>query len=821
MSCPVVAGCSSRGKVTCNWKVGPRDMTDCNSMFRIVGDRSWNNSFHVDNIDLMPVDKWVNRENECGKKASSNAFCSGSTYKYVWEVVAFRMFVSFIEWAWMKCPFQLRVAFGSDGIAFWDLDKDGNTVPCVRHESFTPFQNADLTRFNPMYPNQWIRDEQSLGPMSAIRPNVWQTESWQTIKCNDTQRGIICFDDKFWISHYFNCIVEKGTLDKADFADWWWELWCVPVRIERMDYLEFLLSRAKCGNNVCYKQNMKDIPCKLVSCHFKVQGAENDATEIEYYVDKKGKVVKKKPKDMLSEVPTPKPCFEVCQVNPTPCPPPSIVCKDYIEKLKVCTDENSRLTVAVNQCLINREYWIKMYNNCQEEVKKLNTKIEEMQKEIYFWQDKANYWQDSWRKCDEERKHISDLYSTLINKYNELIKKSEKCEKDLEECITAGKVCPIQLKECQDTLKKCLADFAKCKESLRVCENDLYVCNTKLREVNKQWEECKQLNIELKSLLDKCTEEKQKQVQEIIKLKQEIKEHKDKIDDLNLTIANKDKQISDCLTAKSKCENELAGAKLTIERQAETIERQKKEIEELKNLCPNYLANKSELFLKSAALIMQAACTKCGLVQFEPWYIIHNYIRRNIDSLANIAINPNFTWKAIRSLVNHDGPLLPDTNESAHAKRYYYFFASFLGQAIWLTSLGALRPDQFTNDVRYGFQQTLKNDNLLDKGRLMWELIDKGGLEFQDFANSITINDFKNVTPSLQQAAPKGQAKAESPERPSAPHNETTSEECQESQVPRVDASQNGPAAGDASNTASDIEMDPQDTSSTTHSSLG
>lgn len=714
----------------------------------------------------MPVDKWVNRENECGKKASSNAFCSGSTYKYVWEVVAFRMFISFIEWAWMKCPFQLRVAYGSDGIAFWDIDKDGNTVPCLRHTSFTPFNNSDLTRFNPMYPNQWIRDEQSLGPMSAIRPNVWQTESWQTIKCNDTQRGIICFDDKFWISHYFNCIVEKGSLPKADFADWWWELWCVPVRIERMDYLEFLLNRAKCGNNVCYKQNMKDIPCKIQSCHFKVDGAENDATEIEYYVDKKGNVIKKKPKDMLSEVPTPKPCFEVCQVNePPPCPPPEIVCKSYIEDLARC---NVNLTA------------------CNLEIEKLRKIIEATQKEIEKYKSQAEYWEKAFDSKDEDYKQLNKQYGELVVKYNNLFQIRKKLEQDLKDCINASKECPIKLKNCQD----------------------------QLADVNTKWESCKKFSAELKELLDKCTAEKSKQVQEIIKLKAQIKDQQAQIRDLNLKYAAKDKQYSDCLSAKTVVERQLADANLTVNLQKKKITSLEADVASLKTQCANYLALKSEEYLKSSAYIVQAACTKFGKMGYEPWYIIHNNIRDSIDRLTKITLNPANTWKAIRTLINHDGPMIPDTSESAYAKRVYYFFASFLAQAMWLTTLGAIKPEQ-VESAQFYFKETIKH--VSDKGIQMYDLIDIG-LDFQTVANSITINDFKNVTQSLQQAQKQAEAKAQSSERPSAQSQSPNQKDSQESQVPGVDDPQNGPTAGDASNTASDVEMDPPDPPSSQHS---
>lgn len=236
----------------------------------------------------------------------------------------------------MESPFQLRQAFGADGIGFQEYDKDGNVTRCTRYQSFTPWRNADLTNLDMLRDNQWSREEKSLGPRTAIRPSINDSSSYNLVYDAD-KIGVLCFYDKLYVAFYSQYIA--NSTGKFDFIDTYYDFMFVPRKVSRMDYLQHLIGRIQCNPKPCIKQTFKEWPCIGSECHFSdpQEGDENSVEDMVWYKTRKGEEIKLKKKDLLNDEPLPKPCFNVCQDKV--CPPPSEVCKEYIDNLTKCQDQ--------------------------------------------------------------------------------------------------------------------------------------------------------------------------------------------------------------------------------------------------------------------------------------------------------------------------------------------------------------------------------------------------------------------------------------------------------------------------------------------------
>ncbi|GBN16726.1 hypothetical protein AVEN_49368-1 [Araneus ventricosus] len=97
--------------------------------------------------------------------------------------------------------------------------------------------------------------------------------------------------------------------------------------------------------------------------------------------------------------------------------------------------------------------------------------------------------------------------------------------------------------------------------------------------------------------------------------------------------------------------------------------------------------------------------------------------------------------------------------------KVYYFFAAFLEQACYLTTMGAIRREHITHDVMFDLRLVIDDQFLLDKGVLMYKQMDRSDLEFQTVANSFSINDFKNVTFQAPSTKPSPTEPKTSPRR--------------------------------------------------------
>lgn len=269
----------------------------------------------------------------------------------------------------MESPFQLRQAFGADGIGFQEYDKDGNVTRCTRYSSFTPWRNSDLTNLDLLRDNQWSREEKSLGPRTAIRPSVNDSNSYTLIYDAD-KIGVLCFYDKLYVA-FLSQYVANST-GKFDYIDTYYDMLFVPREVSRMDYLQHLIGRVQCNPKPCLKQTFKEWPCIGNECHFgdSQPGDENSAQEVVWYVNRKGTEIKLKKKDMLNDEPLPKPCFNVCQDKV--CPPPEVLCKSYIDDLAKCTQQLKDATAEI----IKLKGQLK---GCQTQLAAANDKITQLQ----------------------------------------------------------------------------------------------------------------------------------------------------------------------------------------------------------------------------------------------------------------------------------------------------------------------------------------------------------------------------------------------------------------------------------------------------------
>lgn len=277
----------------------------------------------------------------------------------------------------MESPFQLRQAYGADGIGFQEYDKDGNITRCTRYQSFTPWRNADLTNLDMLRDNQWAREEKSLGPRTAIRPSINDSSSY-TIVYDADKVGVLCFYDKLYAAFFSQYIANSSG--KFDYIDCYYEFLFVPREVSRIDYLQHLIGRVQCNPKPCIKQTFKEWPCIGPECHFSdpKEGDENSAEEVVWYVNRKGVEIKLKKKDMLNDEPLPKPCFNVCQDKV--CPPPSVVCKDYIEQLAECEKRVENLNKEKTELLDQIVKLKGQLKGCQTQLAAANAEIADLKK---------------------------------------------------------------------------------------------------------------------------------------------------------------------------------------------------------------------------------------------------------------------------------------------------------------------------------------------------------------------------------------------------------------------------------------------------------
>lgn len=262
----------------------------------------------------------MERRNSCGK--SNKKWCRTSTTAWVWELVAIKLIEDLSAWAWAEPPYRFQLAFSHDGIVFLEEGDLGKFYRCVKYEDFMPSSHMDWQMPDPFTDNQWTRDEMTIGPKNVVPPIINSSNSY--IPTYDASgRGVVCFYDKLWFANGITYINSEG--DKSyNYIDFSYELIFQPVQMQRMDYIEHLINRTRCGNNKCWPQPASVVELECIGdCYFKsadeygdgdkikLSGSHNkDGTIHAFEVTGKQAKNRKEGKD---------PCFDVCTVGDNCC----------------------------------------------------------------------------------------------------------------------------------------------------------------------------------------------------------------------------------------------------------------------------------------------------------------------------------------------------------------------------------------------------------------------------------------------------------------------------------------------------------------------
>ena len=335
MSCQTNCSAGYTSSELCGWTLGKRDPTPCHQLRRRIHTRIDQDQCGVRNIDLPKVEKWLSRLNECGKPISSKNWCRKDNTSHVWELVGFRMFQSFGAWAYAEPPFTTWLAFSHDGIGFIEEGKASDYIRCKKYEDFIPVSQGDYQWPDPIIENQWTREERTIGPKNIIRPLINSSEEFIPVINLETKRGIVCFYDKLWMSMFCTYINAKSTTQYYNCIDYTFDFVFQPVQMSRMDYIEHLISRTKCGAT-CYPQSksIHELECENQPCYFKSLDKYTDEEKV--LVKSKGGVDKEVTGKNLKAKETS--CWEVCTVSEdNPC----IECKNA---LRECESDKIKMT---------------------------------------------------------------------------------------------------------------------------------------------------------------------------------------------------------------------------------------------------------------------------------------------------------------------------------------------------------------------------------------------------------------------------------------------------------------------------------------------
>jgi len=188
------------------------------------------------------------------------------------------MVTDMADWYLCKPPFKYAFGLGADGIGFIEEAEEGRWVRCIKFNDFQVVKNADYQSFDIFRSNQWSRTESTLGPLGVIRPQTSASNDFFSL-LDVNQRGIICFYDKLYLSN-FVYYTWNGDPDTANqVIDYGFEFVFQPVKVQRMDYLQHLLERARCGTAKCIPQNVVEFPC-VTDCYFKDSYAKGEKVKL-------------------------------------------------------------------------------------------------------------------------------------------------------------------------------------------------------------------------------------------------------------------------------------------------------------------------------------------------------------------------------------------------------------------------------------------------------------------------------------------------------------------------------------------------------------
>lgn len=405
----------------------------------------------------------MQRLNECGQKVSSKNFCGQSTSTYIWEAVLVKLHFNFYDWHLMKPPFRLQLAFAGDGIGIVEVGDKGIYTRCTRYVQFIPPQNADYTWPDTERDNQWSRSELTIGPQGVIRSVMNTSSDWISL-LDETDRGILCLYDKLWFySYLYFTYDQKADPPPTLKYDISMEVILQPVKINRIDYLEHLIDRTRCGNE-CYDQNVYEYPCISKDCVLPKDF--EDETEYDIYDFRTDKTVKVKGKKLKQNLKDGTPgCIDVCVVSGggSDCS----VCERNLEE---CRESNL---------------------NLKNQVTALQTQVTDLQKKL----DEAN------KTIDAKNEEIKNLNLQIVNLTTEnnkltesnkyLTEENNRLETENDKLETENSRLKIDVKNLNTKLTACQADSRKKDKTISDLESEvahLEQYNKELKEQVTYWQ---------------------------------------------------------------------------------------------------------------------------------------------------------------------------------------------------------------------------------------------------------------------------------------------------------------------------------------------
>lgn len=416
----------------------------------------------------------MQRLNECGQKVSSKNFCGASTSTYVWEAILVKLHFNFYDWHIMKPPFRLQLAFAGDGIGFVEVGNKGIYTRCTRWKQFIPPQNSDYTWPDTERDNQWSRSELTIGPQGVIRSIINSSTDWISL-LDETDRGIICLYDKLWLySYLFYNYDGKANLN----YDISYEIILQPVKINRIDYLEHLIERTRCGNE-CFDQDVWEYPCISRTCVLPqeyVDGQDYEVFDFETLktIKVKGSKLKQKIKDNTPS------CIDVCVVSG------GSDCSECEKKLSECTQENTNLKLSmldlqkINADLTARNVQLVTENNAlKDQVAGLNNEVDKLNDQVTDLEDQVIKGKGELIKCNNSLTFFKEQNKKLYDENAEL---------------------EHQVKEKNSEIFYLQSDLRKANATIATQKTEIDSLNKKVTDLNTQIDS---LNKQMTSLNDK------------------------------------------------------------------------------------------------------------------------------------------------------------------------------------------------------------------------------------------------------------------------------------------------------------------------------
>lgn len=333
-------GCANalaRPSMRCGFEIGPPRIEPCVLMRAIAGMDDTDYTHHCHWAKLPSVQKWSERLDSCGKKATKNDYCTKGNTKWVWEAYCFKRWANYTEFFNAHSPMVIAFAIGADGLVYVDTKTTQTPPTLCRHRHYNSRRIAGTgqwSNYDIFEKNQYSSKVQSWGPNGSLLPQSNSSDAWVSL-VDEEGMGIIMFYDELYIGNTWY-IKDSG----GDRAQLFYEILFRPRPIVANDLIFKMVNR-QCNLPCDRDPDLLTWPClSNKKCFGEADSSGNikgflpavedikDTDTIYFYDGKtmKGDEFKKKPEKQKDYKP---PCINVCN-------PAELTKRDIIRK--VCTE---------------------------------------------------------------------------------------------------------------------------------------------------------------------------------------------------------------------------------------------------------------------------------------------------------------------------------------------------------------------------------------------------------------------------------------------------------------------------------------------------